>query len=209
MSAAPWTDVSQREALAAKVRELLERDDRVDTVAFFGSLATGKSDEFSDIDLVAKLRPGIVDRDFFADLPLVVADVGPSVAGWSFQALSTGSYGGSFLFDEYPLFWEVDIACISTDPTDPTDLLQTYRWEQIYKVWLSAVKAVARAQARVDYVEGLVARHQPVAPTPAHNGTTRLRALLDAIRLRKVEKGDPYQRLHERCEELLDLLSQM
>lgn len=209
MSALPWSDVSQRDALALSVREALQRDARVDTVTFFGSLATGRSDVFSDIDLVAQLRPGVIDRHFFADLPLVLADVGPAVAGWSFQALGAGTYGGCFLFDEHPLFWEVDIACISPDPTDPTDLLQTYRWEQIYKVWLSAAKAIARAQARVDYVENLVARHQPVAPTPAYDGTGRLRALLDAIRLRKIEKGDPYERLHERCEELIDLLSQV
>jgi hypothetical protein len=98
---------------------------------------------------------------------------------------------------------------IPADRTDPRDLLQTYRWEQIYKVWLSAAKATVRSQARVDYVEDLVARHQPVAPTPAYNGIARLRALLDAIRVRKIDKGDPYQRLHQRCEDLLDVLSQM
>jgi hypothetical protein len=200
----------RRAELADRVLAALMDDRRVSVVEPFGSLAGGKSDEFTVIDVLVHLRPGVVDRQFWEDLPEVLRAVGPAVHGWSFQALAAGQYGASFLFDDYPLFWAVDVGIVSDRPTDPSDLISTYRWEQIYKVWLGAAKAVARSKKRLDDVRRLVEKHQPVATTPESDTAIEdLRKLLAAIERRKRDLGDPYQDLHERCRELVDLLSEM
>ena len=198
-------DPAVRLTLSALVTEALLADDRADRVVPFGSLAGGKVDEFSDIDLMVHLKPGVVDRHFWADLPEVLRPIGPAVCGWSFQAIGAGRYGACFLFDDYPLFWEVDIGCVAETPTDPADLLTTYRWEQIYKVWLGAAKSVARSRARLKDLRELVERHHPVEEVGGSDlAIGQLRALLDSIERRKIERSDPYVHLHRRCHELLD-----
>lgn len=205
MADQPWLDVARRQELVERVHAALVADDRVESAELFGSIANGGADEFSDIDIFANLRDDVLDRDFFYDLPAVVAPVGTAVHGWSFAALTNGQYGGSFLFDEYPLLWGVDIGCRSVLHVDATALLDTYRWEQIYKVWIVALKSAARAEAKMRVLTSLVERYYPVAmqqQPPQWIG--HLAAVLEAIERRKVERGDPYEHLHRRCLETLD-----
>jgi predicted nucleotidyltransferase len=202
-------DVARRVELTARVTDALVADPRVGAVEPFGSLVNGKADKYSDVDLLVHLHPGVVDRDLWADLPEVLRPVGSAVHGWSFQALGGGQYGASFLFDDYPLFWAVDIGCVTNEPTDPSDVMSTYRWEQIYKVWLSAAKAVARSRDRLKDVRVLVEKHQPVLEVQAPDAPLEeLRHLLDAIERRKISRGDPYEHLHNRCLELLRSMSE-
>ena len=171
-----------------------------------GSLATGKPDEFSDIDVQVDLKSGVEDRAFFFDVPGLMAGVGSAVSGWGFITLPD-LYVATFLFDDAPLFWAVDIACVSDTHTDGSDLISVYRWEQIYKMWLAAAKGHARASAKLADVRALVVRHTPVEDV-ASTSAAELRAVLDGIRQRKIDRGDPYEELHARCEDLLQQLAQ-
>ena len=103
---------------------------------------------------------------------------------------------------DYPLFWSVDVVCTSDTHVDGADLLAVYRWEQIYKTWILAAKLCARAEAKLDDVYGLVARHAQVERI-SPSMQQQLGALLAGIRDRKVSRGDPFDALHRRCEELL------
>jgi len=197
-------DLAARALLQERVTATLRGDPRVVDVLLVGSLATGRSDEWSDIDLVAVLRDDVADRDFFFDLPALMDGVGPNVAGWGFVGFP-GTYIGTFHFDDQPLFWGVDVMCSSPIHVDGADLLATYRWEQIYKMWIQAAKYAARADAKIDEVAERTALHVEVAMPPSAT-VDRLAALLDAIRVRKEQQGDPYEAFHARCVELCALL---
>jgi len=190
----------RRDDLRRIVTEALVADSRVEVVGLIGSLHNGKSDAFSDIDLEVGLRRGVVDREFFLDLPRVLGDVGSTVPGWGFHALPE-TYVATFHFDDYPLFWSVDIACVGDVHVDGSDLIFQYRWEQIYKVWLLAAKYIARGQLKLAEVWRLVERHVSVELVPSAE-VERLAALLDGIERRKIDRGDPYEGLHRRCVEL-------
>lgn len=179
---------------------VLEADERVISVTLAGSLNGGKSDEFSDIDLSVELRRGIEDRAFFFDVPRLLEPLGESVSGWGFNCLPH-TYVATFNFADYPLFWKVDVECRSDAHVDGSDLLTQYRWEQIYKMWMDAAKQAARAQVKLEGVRTLLAKHVDVDEAPS-TSAEQLRALLNAIRERKIAKGDPYEDLHRRCEEL-------
>jgi hypothetical protein len=209
MSLVAW-DIGRRDQLVKMLQRVVLSDDRVESVELFGGLSRGDCDQFSDIDMQVHLHPGASDRELFEDLPAIVGAVGGgTVDGWSFSALASGMYGASFMFDDYPLFWSADIGCLGEQVDgEPTELLSTYRWEQIYSVWLGALKAAARAEEALGKVSDLVARHAPiesVATAPVWLG--RARAVLDAIEQRKIARGDPYEDLHDRCVDLLETLA--
>lgn len=196
--------LGRRGELLDRVTEVLLADERVVRVELSGSLNGGKADEFSDIDLRGHLSEGVVDRNFFLDVPRLMERVGPSVVGWGFTALPD-EYVATFHFDEYPLFWGVDIACVSSVHEDGSDLMSVYRWEQIYKMWILAAKYLARSEAKVSDVQRLVERHAEVT-TPASTTAARLCSLLAGIEERKLARGDPYEALHHRCVALANSL---
>jgi hypothetical protein len=190
-------DLAPRTRLHERVTAALLADPRVAEVRLAGSLAGPRSDEHSDVDLVAVLRDDVVDRDFFFALPALMDEVGPNVPGWGFHALPD-TYVGTFHYDDQPLFWGVDVECSASLHVDGTDLLTTYRWEQIYKMWIHAAKYAVRGDGYIDAVAGLTARHVDV-PMPASASADRLLAVLDAIRGLKAQRGDPYEAFHARC----------
>ena len=194
----------RREELAERAAKALRSDERVASVGVIGSLNEGKADEFSDIDLGVQLRSGVVDREFFFDVPSVLASVGSGVPGWGFTSLPN-QYVATFHFDDYPLLWSVDVACTSDVHVDGSDLLSEYRWEQIYKMWIAAVKYVVRGETKLADVHRLVTRHVKIEVAES-NVAERLRALLAGVEDRKRSRGDPYSDLHQRCVALLDSL---
>ena len=140
--------MAKRDALRDKVTRVLEAEPRVVGTEIMGSLANGKADIYSDVDIIAHLKPGLTDRDFFFDLPSVMEKVGPRIIdGWGFSALPD-DYAGTFYFPDLPLFWHVDIDCVPAGPewhVDGADLFEYKRWEQRFKMWTEAVKRLLRA----------------------------------------------------------------
>jgi len=165
-----------------------------------GSLRDGKNDEFSDIDITVTVNQDVNDRDFFFALPDLLRPIGGTVRGWGFHALPD-QYVATFLFEDFPLFWGVDIARAGGAQQDGSDLVPIYRWEQIYKMWILAAKYIARGEAKFGDVHRRVARHVEVSVPPS-TAAARLAELLSGIEARKIDRGDPYQSLHARYVEL-------
>jgi hypothetical protein len=154
---APAWDVARRDALLATATRVLEADSRVTGVTLKGSLSTGTADLYSDIDLVAHLKPGVIDRDFFFASPAVVDAIGPRVIdGWGFAALPA-HYVSTFYFPNLPLFWHVDVDCAPASAewhVDGADLFQVKRWEQRFKMWIEAVQLLLRSEKYGDEQHG-------------------------------------------------------
>lgn len=148
-SSARW-DPAIRDSLRQRVTRVLAEDPWVDHVELNGSLASGRADIYSDIDVFAYLRPGFNDRDFFLQLPQVMDRVGPRIIdGLSFAALP--HYAGMFYFERMPLLWHVDIGCLPATEewhVDGADLFALKRWEQRFKMWIEAVKRFLRAESQ-------------------------------------------------------------
>ena len=197
-------ELPRRSELLERVMDALRADERVVRTDLIGSLNGGKADEFSDIDVAAHLATGTVDRQFFFDVPALLTTVGPAVAGWGFTSLPD-QYVATFHFDDWPLLWGVDVACVSDTHVDGSDLVSEYRWEQIYKMWVLAAKYVARGDAKLADVQRLVERHAEI-DLKESNAADRLRGLLAGIESRKRERGDPYLLLHNRCLALAEAL---
>jgi predicted nucleotidyltransferase len=142
-------NIADRDALRETVTRVLEADPRVVRVELKGSLATGNADLFSDIDFVAHLQPGLVDRDYFLELPALMDSVGPRVIdGLGFAALPN-YYVGTHYFEGLPLLWHVDIDCRAASPEwhiDGAYLFQITRWEQRFKMWIEAIQRLLRAE---------------------------------------------------------------
>ncbi len=69
---------------------------------------------------------GVSDPAFAHYLSDAVRPLGTLlIDGWALHALP-GEYGRTFYFAEYPLFWNLDIACKSPVYEDGSDLLQRY-----------------------------------------------------------------------------------
>jgi hypothetical protein len=57
-----------------------------------------------------------------------------------------------------PLFWHVDIGCLSEQHIDGEDLKSTYHWPQIFKVWIDVVQDHARGLESLQQIEPLISR---------------------------------------------------
>jgi hypothetical protein len=73
--------------LAERICGLLQNDPRVAAVTYYGSLASGRADQFSDIDIHVNLQHAS-DRAFAEALPALVQPIGSLlVEGWGLGAL--------------------------------------------------------------------------------------------------------------------------
>jgi hypothetical protein len=145
--------------------------------------------------------PGIADRDCSLGLPALLAPVGAClVDGWGLGSLPE-SYVRTFYFADYPLFWHVDIGCVSDQHTDGSDLMQMYHWPQIFKMWIAVVKDALRGVDRVDNLTAHIARWADVSHVDGEPGR-RLSQLLDLCAKRARNRGAPYQPFYDRCDEL-------
>lgn len=76
------SDLRRRDALASRVCARLRRDQRVVAVEAYGSLALGRADRYSDIDLVVRVH-GQSDRAFAEAVPDLLDPLGPRlIGGW-------------------------------------------------------------------------------------------------------------------------------
>lgn len=192
--------VDSRAALTDQVLMLLQAEPFVQSAELYGSLANGTGDRYADIDLVVQLD-SVSDRTFAFALPRILRPLGPFlVEGWGVGFLPD-TYIRTFYFSNQPLFWHVDIGCVSDQHEDGSDLKQQYHWPQIFKMWIDVVKDLVRGQDRVDTLTQHIARWGDVSSVTG-TSAQRLGLLLDLCAERARSRGAPYEALYERCVEL-------
>jgi predicted nucleotidyltransferase len=212
----PHWDVAVRDALRRRVADALASEATIARVELHGSLASGNSDIYSDIDLAVHLHPAVTDRECFVKLPTLMNSVGPRlIDGLGFAALP--GYVGTFYFEGVPLFWQVDIGVIPAAATwhvDSTDLLTAKRPEQRFKMWIKAMKLFVRAEhkpgntearsALNDYLADIKERVAKRMDTSPVTGSPRdqLNMLLDMEIAWHRERGIVDARVFEACEAL-------
>ena len=193
-------NVTRRTELAQRVAAVLRQGRHVVDVRSYGSLAGGRADRYSDVDLVVHVR-GVSDREIALALPDLIEPVGPRlVDGWGIGFLPD-TYIRTFYFIDYPLFWHVDIGCLADIHADGSDIKGTYHWPQIFKIWIDVVKDLLRREDRVDYLAALIARWSDVSAvtgTPAQ----KLSHFLDLCADRARRQCAPFEAFYERCDEL-------
>jgi hypothetical protein len=192
--------VAWRSELARRIVVLLREDPRVTEVRLYGSMAEDRADRYSDIDLVAHVR-GVSDRELAEALPGLIDPIGPRmVDGWGLGFLPD-TYIRTFYFSDYPLFWHVDIGCLSDTHVDRSDIKAAYHWPQIFKIWIDVVKDLLRGEDRVEYLAAMIARWADLS-TIRGTPEQRLSQFLDLSAERARSRGAPYEAFYERCDEL-------
>ena len=193
-------DVNRRAALADHAIALLQCEQHVRLVERYGSLASGSADRYADIDLVVH-HEGVSDRAFAFELPRILRPIGTAlVEGWGVGFLPD-TYVRTFYFTKYPLFWHIDIGCLSDHHTDGSDIKQQYHWPQIFKMWIDVAKDLLRGQDRVADLTQHIARWGDVSQITG-TSAQRLGLLLDLCAERADNRGAPYRVLYERCDQL-------
>lgn len=148
MSRDPLDDVARRTTLAADVVRTLEALPEVVEVRPYGSIGTDRADRYSDIDLMVVLH-GVSDQTFAFELPRHLDVIGPRlIDGWGLGLLPE-QYIRKFYFEDHPLFWNVDIGCVSEEHVDGTELRDQYHWPQVFAMWVKAVKGLLRGEDSV------------------------------------------------------------
>lgn len=193
------SELDKREQLVEKVLARLASDKRVEKVELIGSLAKGNGDCYSDMDVAAHVS-GISDRDFAELVPDLLRPIGPTlVEGWGLGFLPE-TFIRTLYFEHYPLFWHIDVSCLSGRHSDGNDILESYHWPQIFKIWLSVVKEYLRGQDQIEYLTSLMSWADLSAVTGSR--AEKLSKLLDICGARAARKGAPYAQLFHRCDEL-------
>ena len=185
----------RRLALAERVMAALREEPRVRSAELFGSLASRAedgypADRYSDIDIEVRLQ-GASDRDFFFDVPEIVGGVGTALMHGA--SVEPDRYVAHVWFAGYPLFWHVDIACLSPDHVDGSDVAEASRWERGFGLWVLALKRLLRAMDTLDLVRQVVGGGtdgRAVRGAPAD----QLFALLESWRDNAAGEGKPYER---------------
>jgi predicted nucleotidyltransferase len=190
----------RRSELAEHIVAILQQASHVSRVQQYGSLTTGRSDRYSDIDLAVHVQ-GISDRAFALALPSLLQPIGPClVDGWGVGFLPD-TYIRTFYFNDFPAFWHVDIGCLSDQHIDGSDIKNSYHWPQIFKMWIAVVRDMLRGVDRVDELTTHVARWADISHahgTPAQ----RLSQVLDLAAERARLRDAPYEAFYQRCDEL-------
>ncbi len=170
---------------------------------YYGSLAEGTADRYSDIDIHLNLTE-VSDRAFAEILPDILRPVGPPlIDGWGFGALPD-LYIRTLFFDSYPLFWHVDIACESEHHIDGSDLQGTYHWPQIFKIWIDVLSNLLRGQDTTAYIERFIGAWADIGMTKDMSPALKFSQYLDWCAERARTRGAPCEALFERCDQLRD-----
>ena len=185
----------RRLALAERVMAALREDPRVVSAELFGSLASRAedgypADRYSDIDIEVCLQ-GVSDRDFFFDVPAIASRVGTVLMQGA--SVMPDRYVAHVWFGGYPLFWHVDIACISPDHIDGSDVAEAGRWERGFGLWLLALKRLVRAMDTLDLVREAVGGGTDARAVQGEP-SDQLFGLLELWRAGAAAEGRPYER---------------
>jgi hypothetical protein len=194
-------DLARRDRLGDTICNLLREDARVTDVKFYGSLANGQADQYSDIDIQVNLV-NTSDRAFAEELPDIVRPAGAMLlASWSLGALPD-LFARGLYFEDYSVFWHVDIACYSAEHAEGTDLKQMYHWSQIFKIWIDEVSDFLRGQNDLTYLEKTMAKWADVAAAQSLPPAARLSHYLDLCVERARSRNAPCEAFYQRCDAL-------
>lgn len=167
----------------------------------FGSLgAGGKPDRYSDLDLVVVVD-GLSDRAFAENVPHVISPLGrPLIAGWGLDLLPD-TYVRTVYLENYPLFWHLDIGCVSSIHEPGADIAADYHWPQIFKMWIATVKQLIRGR---DDGSAFLRHISRWADTSSLRGSAaaRLGQSLELCVARARNRGAPCEEVYRRCAEL-------
>lgn len=194
------TEVGRRTALAESATDRLMSLPGVVRVRPFGSLTTGEADAYSDVDLLVEVE-GVSDRLFAEDLPLALESLGrPLIVGWGLNRLPD-TYVRTIYLADYPLFWHLDIGCVSTSHEDDDDLVRRYHWPQIFKMWIAEVKQYARGRGDGAAFLRHISRWADGARLSG-SSAARLGQALELCAERARARGAPCEEVYHRCTEL-------
>lgn len=200
--------VDRRAEVAQRVTELLSADERVIEIVPYGSIGNGSADPYSDVDLrvhlgLHEVDRAVSDRAFAEMLPDYVRPIGPClIQGWGLSALPD-HYIRTLYFADLPLFWHIDVWCVSDTHIDGSDLKAAYHWPQMFKIWIEELVKVLRGAEGTEGIDRIAGRWMDLAELPTALGQ-RLSAYLDHIYRRALSKGAPCDELYSRCNELRD-----
>lgn len=176
-----------RAEMASEIREMLGVLPGVTDVRLYGSLSQDQADVFSDIDMTVTLC-SYEDRSFAESIPLALRSVGSLlIDGWGLGSLP-GMYIKTLYFDRLPLFWHVDICCLSDIHVDGSDIKAQYHWQQIFKMWIACVKGYVRGKDTLTPFMTHVARKNDVSQIKGDE-KHQLASLLDLVARRTESKG--------------------
>jgi predicted nucleotidyltransferase len=198
--------LDRRAEVARRVTDLLLADERVIAVTPYGSLANGSGDTYSDIDLQVRLgthesKREVSDRAFAEMIPDYLRSIGPClIEGWGLAALPD-HYVRTLYFAHLPLFWHVDLWCVSDVHVDGSDLKAAYHWPQMFKIWIQELAQVLRGAENTEAVDAIAARWLDLEALPSEPGE-RLSEYLNHIYRRASSKGAPCEAFFSRCDEL-------
>jgi len=193
-------NLKRRDQLGKDIISLLNKDERVTNVEFYGSLAKGTADPYSDIDLHVQLQ-NVSDRAFAEILPDLIRPVDTClIEGWGLGALPD-DYVRTFYFESYPIFWHVDIHCKSAHHIDGSDIQNTYHWSQIFKIWIDVVSNWARGKDTTDYIERFMGKWTDLSKATG-SPPQKLSQYLDLCAERARKRGAPCDTFYNRCDEL-------
>ncbi|MGH3488622.1 MAG: hypothetical protein ACRDP8_12020 [Actinopolymorphaceae bacterium] len=99
------------------------------------------------------------------------------------------------------MFWSVDIGCRSDEHVDGSDVAGAYHWPQIFKMWITTVRAWCRGDDRSAQFAAHISRWAEVGGL-SDRPVERLGQLLDLCVARARQRGAPCEAVYERCVEL-------
>jgi len=194
-------DLDRRAVLAGAVLHLLRQFEHARDVELYGSLASGRADRYSDLDLVVHLE-GISDKAFADIVPDLLHPLGRQlIAGWALDRLPD-TYVRTIYLADYPLFWHVDIGCLSTLHESDDDLATTYHWPQVFKMWIGAVQQFARGNGDGEAFLQHISRWADLSTIRGATPAARLGQSLELCADRARRRGAPCEELYRRCVEL-------
>jgi len=183
--------------LAHCIVDAFEREPVVRFAVLQGSLATGTSDEYSDIDITVDVS-GTDKGRFAASVPALLGrQLSVLFSDWA-HSLLPDKYVRTCFLDGVPIFWNIDIECTATPHVSPPAPITVAPDDHLLKLWVLDAKYLLRgdpvAESRVRHLAAKIL--PPVDVATAEPGRL-MRRVLDEL----VQRAPPSRtRFLSHCE---------
>ena len=188
-----------RLAIAHRVLTALASERAVRRTALRGSLATGQTDEYSDIDVLVDVS-GSDNGRFATRIPALLGRHVPVLfSDWA-PSLLPETYVQTCFLDGAPIFWNVDVECMATPHVPSLTRVAVQPRDHGLKLWVLDAKHLLRGAATADPdIRRLAARLLPVAEATPPDLRLLMRRVLDEL-----SRSAPpaYAGFLRRCEEV-------